>query len=51
MSTSEIRQQLHQYVEKGDEKLLRLMFALAKEYHEEESLEYEFTEEKKNKKD
>jgi hypothetical protein len=45
MELISIREQLHQYIEKGDEKLLRLMYALAKEYNDEDDFEYEFTEE------
>ena len=44
METATIKQQLHLYVDKGDEKLLRLMNALAKEYSEDDSFEFEFTE-------
>lgn len=36
---------MHEYVEKGDEKLLRLMYALAKEYTEDELFEYDFSDE------
>jgi hypothetical protein len=43
MQTTEIREKLHQYVDTGEEKLLKLMLALAKEYNEEDDLEYEFT--------
>jgi len=45
METIHIREQLHQYIDKGDEKFLRLMYALAKEYNDEDDFEYEFTEE------
>jgi hypothetical protein len=45
MQVANIRQKLHQYVDKGDEKLLKLMYAVAKEYNEEDDFEYEFTEE------
>jgi len=44
METAGIREQLHQYIDKGDEKFLRLMYALAKEYNDEDDFEYEFTE-------
>jgi hypothetical protein len=44
MQTTGIRQKLHQYVENGDDKLLKLMLALAKEYNEDDDFEYEFTE-------
>ncbi len=45
MQTSNIRQKLHQYVDKGDEKLLKLMYAVAKEYNDDDDFEYEFSEE------
>ena len=45
MDTATIRQKLHQYVEQGDEKLLKLMYAIAKQYNEEDDFEYEFSEE------
>ena len=44
MQTSAIRQKLHQYIDNSDDKLLKLMFALAKEYNEDE-FEYAFTDE------
>ena len=44
METAGILEQLHQYIDKGDEKFLRLMYALAKEYNDEDDFEYEFTE-------
>jgi len=44
MQTTAIRQQLQEYVDSGDDKLLKLMLALAREYNDEE-LEYEFTDE------
>ncbi|HEY0244720.1 MAG TPA: hypothetical protein VGC01_04080 [Mucilaginibacter sp.] len=43
MQTTSIRQKLHQYVDNSDEKLLKLMFALAKEYNEDDDFGYEFT--------
>jgi hypothetical protein len=43
MQATTIRQKLHQYIDKGDIKLLKLMYVLAKEYNEEEDFEYEFT--------
>lgn len=45
METSSIRQQLHQYIDKSDDRLLKLMYALAKEYNDDYDLQYEFTEE------
>jgi hypothetical protein len=38
-----IHQKLQQYIDSGDEKLLKLMYALAKEYTGENDYEYEFT--------
>ena len=43
MESAVIRQKLHEYVYKGDEKLIKLMYVLAKEYNEEG--DYEFTKE------
>lgn len=45
MQMANIRQKLHQYIDKGDEKLLKLMYAVAKEYNGEDDFEYEFTDE------
>ncbi len=45
MQTLDIRQKLHQYVDDGDEKLLKLMFALAKEYNEDNDVDLVFTDE------
>jgi hypothetical protein len=45
METANIREELHQYIDKGDEKFLRLLYALAKEYNDEDDFEYGFTEE------
>jgi hypothetical protein len=44
MESASIRQKLHQYIDKGDEKLLKLMYAVAKEYNEDDDFEYQFTE-------
>ncbi|MBS1533267.1 MAG: hypothetical protein JSU01_23410 [Bacteroidetes bacterium] len=44
MQTVDIRQKLHQYIDDGDEKLLKMMFALAKEYNDDE-MDYIFTDE------
>ena len=44
METISIRQKLHQYIDEGDDKLLKLMYALAKEYNEDDSA-YAFSEE------
>jgi len=43
MQTISIRQKLHQYIDNSDEKLLKLMFVLAKEYNDDNDFEYEFT--------
>ena len=45
MERSNIRQKLHHYVDEGDEKLLKLMYAVAKEYNDEDDFEYEFSDE------
>jgi len=45
MQTMVIREKLHQYIDNGDEKLLKLMFALAKEYNDDDNFDYEFSEE------
>jgi hypothetical protein len=43
MESSSIRQKLHQYIDKGDDKLLKLMYAVAKEYNEDDDFEYLFS--------
>jgi hypothetical protein len=45
MEPANIRQRLHQFVDKGDDKLLKLMYAVAKEYTGEDDFEYEFSDE------
>jgi hypothetical protein len=45
MEPASIRQKLHQYIDRGDEKLLKLMYAVAREYNEDDDFEYQFTEE------
>jgi len=45
MHPENIRQKLYQYVDKGDDKLLKLMYALAKEYAGEDDFEYAFSDE------
>jgi hypothetical protein len=45
MQTTSIKQKLHQYIDNSDEKLLKLMLVLAKEYNEDDDFEYEFTDE------
>lgn len=44
MQTVDIREKLHQYIDDGDERLLKLMFALAKEYNDDD-VDYILTEE------
>jgi putative addiction module component (TIGR02574 family) len=44
MESVTIKEKLQEYIESGDEKLLKLMYAVAKEYVEDED-EYELTEE------
>ena len=36
MQTNTIREKLHQYVDSGDDKLVKLLYTLAKEYNEED---------------
>ena len=43
MQTTTIQQELHRYIDNSDEKLLKLMLALAKEYNEGDDCEYDFT--------
>jgi hypothetical protein len=45
MESGNIREKLHQYIDQGDDKLLKLMYAVAKEYNEDDDFEYQFTEE------
>jgi hypothetical protein len=45
MLSENIREKLHHYVDKGDEKLLKIMYVVAKEYNNEDDFEYEFTDE------
>lgn len=41
---SSMRQKLHEYIESGDEKLLKLMYAVAREYTgAEEEVDYQFS--------
>jgi hypothetical protein len=44
MNTTVIKEKLHNYIESGDDRLLKLMFAVAKEYTEDDDT-YEFTDE------
>lgn len=45
MQAAVIRQKLHHYIDQGDEKLLKLMYAIAREYNDEDDFEYEFSDE------
>lgn len=47
MKTTSIRKRLQQYIDEGDEKLIRLMYAVAHEYHAipEGDISHEFTKE------
>ena len=45
MQAVEIRKELQDYIDNSDEKLLKLMLALAKEYNENDESGYEFTDE------
>lgn len=44
METASIRKELQEYINKGDEKLLRLLYALAKEYNEDDNTDLELHE-------
>lgn len=43
MEAANIRQKLHGYVDSGDEKLLKLLYAIAKKYNDEDDFEFEFS--------
>ncbi len=43
MSTSQVKTQLHEYIEKADEKMLRMMFSLMQNYYEDENAIVAFT--------
>lgn len=45
MEATDIREKLHEYVNNSDEKLLKLLYVLAKEYNDEDDFEYEFSKE------
>jgi arsenate reductase-like glutaredoxin family protein len=45
MESSAIKEKLHHYINNSDEKLLHLMYALAKEYNDGSISDYEFTNE------
>lgn len=45
MQAANIREKLQYYIENSDEKLLNFLYVLAKEYNDEDDLEYEFSEE------
>jgi hypothetical protein len=43
METVDMRKELHQYIDEGDDRLIRMVYAIIKEYNEDD--EYQFTEE------
>jgi len=45
MESGNMRQKLHHYIDSGDEKLLKIMYVVAKEYNDEydDSNEYSFS--------
>jgi hypothetical protein len=43
METTTIQQELYSYIDNSDEKLLKLMLALAKDYTGDDDFEYDFT--------
>ncbi len=45
METKGIRKELQEYIDKGDEKLLRLLYTLAREYNEDDNFGLELHEE------
>lgn len=45
MEATNIREKLHEHVNNSDEKLLKLLYVLAKEYNDEDDYEYEFSKE------
>lgn len=44
MMAINIREKLQDYINNGDEKLLKLMYVMAKEYNNDDDFEYEFSE-------
>ncbi len=40
MEEGNIRDELHEYINNGDEKLLKIMYAVAKEYNESDDFEF-----------
>lgn len=40
MESVQIREELHQFVDAGDDKLLKLLYAVAKEYSSDDSYEF-----------
>ena len=43
MSTAQIKEKLHRYIDNGDERFLKVVYAMAKEYLEGGQHEYELT--------
>ncbi|MDI9365354.1 MAG: hypothetical protein QM541_10415 [Flavobacterium sp.] len=39
MNTLLLKEKLHQYIDDSDDKLLKIMYAIAKEYNEDDSIE------------
>jgi hypothetical protein len=44
MEVTGIRKELQEYIDKGDEKLLRMLYALAKEYNDDDNTDLELHE-------
>jgi len=45
MSSTKIREKLHDYIERGDDRFLKIVYAMAKEYLEGEPSQYELSDE------
>jgi len=43
MGTSAIKEELHHFIENGDAKLLKMLYAVAKEYTDDEETDYIFS--------
>ena len=41
MSIPDIKEKLHEYIEQGDQRLLKMIYALIREYHDEEYFDIE----------
>jgi len=42
MEATGIRKELQEYIDNGDEKLLRIMYALAKEYNKDDNADWNY---------